>query len=358
MSRIRIACFSSLGERLGQRICPGEWTRFPGEISLTEWTRQGFLEADALVFVASCGIAVRAIAPFIRSKLTDPAVLVADETGEYVIPILSGHMGGANDLASQIAQKIGAHAVITTATDLRQTFSADSWAVANGFGIVNPEAVKTISAAVLDGEEIELRVRGRSDSSVTTRTADGRSADSQEEHRDSRTLRLVPRTVIVGAGCRKGTDPEYMEECFRTFCARHGFEPASVLGIATIDLKKDEPALRQLTGRRKIPLFAYSAGQLMDTPGDYSPSEFVLRTTGADNVCERAAVRASIEVDGISRAASATGTGADGISRPDPASGGASAGSEEERLFLRKEIYDGITFAAARVQTVRRWKWL
>ena len=159
MEMIRIACFSAQGERLGRTLGMGSVTRFPGACSLADWTQAGFENAQALIFIGACGIAVRAIAPFVKSKRHDPAVVAMDETGAYLIPILSGHMGGANHLAEELAARTGGHAILTTATDRRGTFAVDSWAQESGFGIVNPEAVKTFSAAVLDGEEIVLSIR-------------------------------------------------------------------------------------------------------------------------------------------------------------------------------------------------------
>ena len=319
MREIRIACFSDLGEMLARRLGTGEVTRFPGSSTLSEWTEEGFRSSDALIFVASLGIAVRSIAPFIESKLTDPAVLAIDETGAYVIPVLSGHIGGANVLAGRIAQMIGAHPVITTATDRRHTFAADSWAAENGFGIVNPEAVKAFSAAVLYGDEIVLRIR----------KACAENCCASPE------LKLIPRTVVIGAGCRKGADLIQMEKCLHEFCKRHGIEPQSICCIASIDLKKNEPALKQLAARRKIPFLTFHAQELMEIKGDFASSEFVLRTIGADNVCERAAVRAAIEMDGA-----------------DLNSG------VRERLFVRKESFEGVTLAAARREVIRSWEWL
>ena len=373
MRRIWAACFSGAGERLAGKLPGVEITRFPGSCSLRSWTEAGFNEADALIFVGACQIAVRAIAPFVKSKLTDPAVLVIDETGNSIIPILGGHIAGANKLASLLAERTGARAVITTATDSRSTFAADSWAVENGYGIVNPEAVKEISASVLDGDELELRiVRQHSDGDSRASGRDPSAEDQQgysknrdkdqsaedqqkgsknrgrepsaedlrkycknrgrepENQKDGHVLRLVPRTVIVGAGCRRGTDPEHMEDCFLDFCASNGIEPASVGCIASINLKKDEAALRLLAYRRKIPFLTFSAEKLMETEGEFISSEFVRETTGADNVCERAAVCALKELA--------------------PEAGVA--------LSVRKTVYDGITFAAVRRRSPISWRWL
>ena len=116
-----------------------------------EFYKEKFNSSEALIFVGSCGIGVRLIAPYIKSKLTDPAVLVVDELGKFVIPLLSGHIGGANELAKKLAEKIGALPVITTATDINGKFSVDSWAKAQGLQISDMKKAKEISAAILEG---------------------------------------------------------------------------------------------------------------------------------------------------------------------------------------------------------------
>lgn len=98
-------------------------------VPVMQWAREAFADADALLFIGACGIAVRAIAPLCRNKAADPAVLVMDEMGRHVIPILSGHIGGANDLALLLAERTGAEPVLTTATDVRGVPAIDSWAM-------------------------------------------------------------------------------------------------------------------------------------------------------------------------------------------------------------------------------------
>ena len=107
---------------------------------------------QAMIFVSSVGLAVREVAPHLKSKATDPAVLVLDELGQYVIPVLSGHIGGANELAKALAASLGAQAVITTATDINGRFSVDAWAVQNGCAIASLPLAKAVSAAVLEGD--------------------------------------------------------------------------------------------------------------------------------------------------------------------------------------------------------------
>ena len=111
-----------------------------------------FSSMDALIFVGACGIAVREIAPYVKSKKTDPAVVCIDEAGQFVIPLLSGHIGGANALAEKLAEKLDATAVVTTATDVRGKFAVDAWAARHGCAISDMGLAKAVSAAILEGD--------------------------------------------------------------------------------------------------------------------------------------------------------------------------------------------------------------
>ncbi len=122
--------------------------------SLAAWTKERFAACDALVFVSACGIAVRAIAPLVSDKLTDPAVVTLDERGAFCVPLLSGHVGGANDLARFLACETGGCAVVSTATDVNGVFAIDEWAVREGFSIIERVRAKEVAAALLEGEPI------------------------------------------------------------------------------------------------------------------------------------------------------------------------------------------------------------
>ena len=138
MSRAYLA-FTAKGEALARRLAealPGSVSRCGGDVTLKGWTAEHFAQDEALIFVGAVGIAVRAIAPHCKSKTTDPAVVVVDECGRFAVPILSGHLGGANDLARAIAAVCGAVPVITTATDANGLFAVDEWAKAQGCAVL------------------------------------------------------------------------------------------------------------------------------------------------------------------------------------------------------------------------------
>ena len=132
-----------------EKLAGGDFTPLPAPCARS--TGPLFAWADALVFVGAAGIAVRSIAPWVRDKRTDPAVLCVDELGRFVVPLLSGHIGGANALALRLAEELGAVPVVTTATDVNGRFSVDAWAARQGLFLDSMKAAKAVSAAILEG---------------------------------------------------------------------------------------------------------------------------------------------------------------------------------------------------------------
>lgn len=254
-----------------------------------------FSQADALVFVGACGIAVREIAPHVRDKRTDPAVVCVDELGKFVIPLLSGHIGGANELARKMAACLAATAVITTATDIGGRFSVDSWAVKNGFAIDSMALAKAVSAGILEGS-IPLS----SDFPVVTDYPSGLvPGDSgelgillswQKRAPFSKTLRLIPKVLHLGIGCRKGTGAEVIRRVVMGVLEENRIDPRAVKCACSIDLKREEAGLLRFCGENQWPVSFYSAGELLAVPGEFTASPFVKSVTGVDNVCERAAL--------------------------------------------------------------------
>ena len=171
MTRAYIA-FTETGLALAKRLSaalPGSVARCGQDgASLAEWTSAQFVHSDALIFVGAAGIAVRAIAPHCKSKTADPAVVVVDECGRFAVPILSGHLGGANDLARAIAAVCGAVPVITTATDAHGIFAVDEWAKHQNCTVLEPERIKLVSGALLAGKTVALMF---SKASTRTRTS-------------------------------------------------------------------------------------------------------------------------------------------------------------------------------------------
>ena len=253
-----------------------------------------FAWADALIFVSSCGIAVRSAAPHLKDKQQYPAVIVIDERGTIVIPLLSGHIGGANELAHRLADHLHAAAVITTATDINHKFSADAWAARNGYVIDDLSCAKAVSAAILEQDVpvlCDFPVCGRLPNGVIEGNTGeiGIYIGYENRHPFAQTLRLIPPVLLLGIGCRKGTEEEAIEQAVQSVMEEHHLDMRAVCGAASIDLKAQEAGLLAFCRAHQIPVSFYSAEQLRRVPGTFTSSAFVRQTTGVDNVCERAA---------------------------------------------------------------------
>ena len=254
-----------------------------------------FSGVDAMVFVGSTGIAVREIAPHVRDKATDPAVVSIDELGRFCVPLLSGHIGGANDLALELANALDATPVITTATDINKRFSVDAWAARNGYESASLSRAKAVSAAILE-QDVPLKC----DFSIVTPLPNGVVlGDSGEvgirisvyrEEPFEKTLRMIPKILHLGIGCRKGTPVETIREAVDEVLLAHNIDRRAVKCAASIDLKAEESGLLAFCQEQKLPVTFYSAEELKSVPGEFTPSAFVQSITGVDNVCERAAL--------------------------------------------------------------------
>lgn len=267
-----------------------------------EWAKVQMSAKNELLFIGACGIAVRAIAPWVVNKLYDSPVLVMDELGTYVIPILSGHVGGANEIAVKIAEMTGSIPVITTATDLNKSFAVDIFAKKNYLYIENKNGIAKVSSKVLRGEKINIAIESHGyghdsrfanqikivdfppkqpvDVIITTGNC-GYNAD----------LVLRPREYVLGMGCKRDKEPEKIAGYIDQTLTALGISKNQVYAICSIDKKRDEAGFLQWSSLERIPFITYSAEELEDVEGDFEVSQFVKSQVGVDNVCERAALK-------------------------------------------------------------------
>lgn len=294
-------------------------------LPLSACAKESFEKREGLIFIGAAGIAVRTIAPFLKDKLHDPFVIVIDEKAGFVIPILSGHVGQANEYARMIASFLGAQAVITTATDINHCFAADLFAQKNHFTIQNKEGIAKVSAKTLSHKEVTVQVQDRvitlsyegkvmQEESVTddqnrTKKAseknqiDRLATDPSDQvdiiispffsDREKGRLWLVPPCIVVGVGCRREKDASIIEQTILDQLAAHGIVKEAVCAIASIDRKKDEVGIIETAKRFGVPFVTFSEDVLKNVPGNFTASSFVEKTVGVDNVCERASIAAS-----------------------------------------------------------------
>lgn len=346
-----------------------------------------FEQVDAIVFVTASGIAVRSVAEHLTHKSQDPAIVCMDELGKHVISLVSGHAGGANALTQMLADVMWATPVITTATDVEGRFSVDDYARKHNLVVTDWAKAKAISAEVLAAgaepvwvdeaevlQEEEKRACeigkeqkstgidvGKIENDGCKNEVDGcenridgceNEVDGcgnrinvkrlqigshqviitpQDGSVDVQTLQLIPRCIVAGVGCKKGTSVDKIEHAVQDAFAKAGLRMEALCAVVSIDLKKEEAGLLEFCEIRNVPFETYAAEELQAVPGTYSASEFVSGVTGVDNVCERSAVKYASE-HGMKQGEQLLGRQA-----------------KYGELLLRKQAYGGVTVALAYV---------
>ncbi|MEF2145789.1 MAG: cobalt-precorrin 5A hydrolase [Desulfovibrionaceae bacterium] len=270
--------------------------------SLGELLAETFSAYPRHIFISAAGIAVRAVAPHLRDKDRDPAVVVVDQAGQYAVSLLSGHLGGANNLARQVAALLGGQAVISTATDVAGLPALDELAKRLGLRLNDLEPAKHVSAALLRGERPQL---------FDPKELLADSAAHFDRVRDPATwnperpgawvhwtvapqgaLGLHPPCLFAGLGCRKGAPATELLELLHSGLEQAGLARESLAGLASIEAKRDEPGLLRMAAELQLDIIFFAPQELgrVSTP---SPSAMVRKHMGVDSVCEAAAILAS-----------------------------------------------------------------
>jgi len=264
---------------------------------LQQTLSQCWQEYDSLICIMATGIVVRTLAPLLEDKQKDPAVVVCDEKGQFAISLLSGHLGGGNALAEQVAVVLDGQAVITTASDVLGRTALDLWARDLGLAIagkkvltramgklVNQGTVSLYSDYLLPKLPADIQLKeeaATADLVITSRT-------------DVQTTGAVlhPGTLTAGIGCNRNTPAAEIEQALQEACAEHNLALQSVRSLASIDLKNDEPGLLDFARIKGYTIDFYNRDQLNGVDG-VSTSAAVFKATGAKGVAEPAAVLAA-----------------------------------------------------------------
>ncbi|MBM4302199.1 MAG: cobalt-precorrin 5A hydrolase [Deltaproteobacteria bacterium] len=308
---------AALARRLGRELAGAEcWlpknqAGEPGDQAfsrLSEAFREAFERGDNLVCIMAAGIVVRGIAPYLQGKDTDPAVVVVDEAGRFAISLLSGHLGGANELARRVAKVLGGAPVITTATDVQGLPALDVLAVQHGLTIENLAGVRPIHMALLEGRPVRLvDPEGFLYGELSAfpelfsldpdldRALNGPGptvyAGFRERYWPPGWLRLRPRNLVAGMGCHKGAPAEELVEFIKQTFKQEGLSLLSLKALATIEAKKDEPGLRMAARVLGVEFLWFTATELEDIPVP-NPSPRVARHMQVASVSEAAALKA------------------------------------------------------------------
>jgi cobalt-precorrin 5A hydrolase len=277
--------------------------------SLKAVFKEAFESGCPVVGIMATGIVVRHVAPWLRGKDLDPAVVVMDEQGRFAISLLSGHLGGANDLARGVAELVGATPVITTATDVQGLPAVDSIAARLGLAIENLGMVKVIHMALLQGQKVrlvdpmgylggelagcqELFEMGPEEPGFLGQPGPAVYVGCRNYQWPEGWLRLRPKNLVAGMGCNKGTQVTEILELIQNTFSRGNLSLQSLHTLATIAAKQDEAGLKAAAQRLGVRFIWYSKEELaeMKVP---NPSAMVQRHMGVASVCEAAALKAA-----------------------------------------------------------------
>lgn len=284
---------------------------------------------DALIFIMACGIVVRSIAPLIKDKRSDPAIVVVDEKGQFAISLLAGHLGGANSLAAKVAELTGGVPVITTATDLHQVTAFDLFAQKNDLAIENSKELKFISSELLNGGKVffytDQVVKGKFLGKVEYAIKGGEYdfAVALSNRLDiplkaPKLLILRPRNLILGVGCKKGIKKEDLRKAVADFMQKNNRSYLSLFKAASIELKANEEGIVEFCKEAGLEFCPIATKEIKKAEGQFSASIFVQKTVGVGSVAEACAVLAG----------------------------------NQAKLIANKTVYPGITLALAEEERV------
>lgn len=268
-----------------------------------------FKRVDVLVCIMATGIVIRAIAPVVQDKVADPAVIVMDEKGTNVISLLSGHLGGANELTVAIADLLGANPVITTATDVQNVVALDTLAKSvNGWRDDLRPLIKSFNSLLASQQTVYLyqekpwvtdtrglTVIGKAE------LADVLAGDSpliclqtepMSSFRDNLAV-IYPKPYILGVGARRNVSIDIFRQGFELLCQQEGIFPQEIAKIVSIDVKKEEPAILALAQVLSCPFETFTKEELEEVVDKYPQSEFVKKMVGVGSVALASADLAS-----------------------------------------------------------------
>lgn len=271
------------------------------DFKLSKVTEEAMGKHKGVIFISSTGIAVRAIAPYLRGKDKDPGVVVVDVSNNYSISLISGHIGGANDLALEVSKILNNTHIITTATDNLGVVAPDMIAIKNSLVIESLKKAKTIAMLLVNGEVIGFK----DDRNLIDIPSGYKKLENIEENSvwitnrvipknnlnnsvldNNKILRLIRKDIVLGIGCRKGIESERLEEFIMRILHENNIDPRSVLKIGSIDVKKDEKAIKDLKDKLECEFKTFSKDEILKIQHKFEGSDFVEKTLGVRSVSE------------------------------------------------------------------------
>lgn len=302
------------------------------EGSLSSFTYELFERYEVLIFIMATGIVVRSIASYIKNKLEDPAILVIDEKGKNVISLLSGHMGGANEMTNYISSLINANPVITTATDVNNKSSLDMIAKNLNAHIDNfRKNVKDINYLLVNDGNVGVYIDGNykvdTRGFITIKNINEFHRISnldkiiyitnkdETDINDKRIIKVIPKDIVIGIGCRRNTSYEDIKNSLEDLLNKYNLSKNSIKEIGSVEIKKDEEGIIELAKNLKVPFKTVSIEKIQEVEDKFEKSEFVKKNIGVYCVAEPVAYILS-----------------------------------NENLIVKKHKYKGITFSIGRLK--------
>ncbi|MDG3085154.1 cobalamin biosynthesis protein [Vibrio hannami] len=288
-------------------------------LPLSGFIAEHFNQYDGHIFICATGIVSRMIAPLIDDKRTDPAVICMDEQGQFVISMLSGHRGGANELTQRVAHIVKATPVITTASDVSENISTDMLGAPFGWKLdpISEPSITKVSAAVVNDEAVIVaqetgernwwKYEKRMPANILTHTSlegirskDFKGAILISDRKnpgisdwDNKLVLWRPKSLVLGLGCDRNTPISTLKAGLEAFSEKFNLTLDSVQAIASIELKADEVGLNELSAEMQWPFVTFAADQLDGIEGIENPSDYVKKVTGSNSVAEAAALKLS-----------------------------------------------------------------
>lgn len=286
---------------------------------LAEFVADTFSKYDGHIFICASGIVTRMISPLIKDKRIDPAVICLDEQARFVISMLSGHRGGANELTERVAHIVKATPVITTASDTSETVSADMFGAPFGWSLdpVSEPSITSVSAAIVNDQPVAIvqqagekkwwKYDKRMPTNIVTHTdlADidpvqfsglllvSDVKDPGISQWDNRVVLWRPKSLVLGIGCDRNTPLSVLKAGIDAFSQEKNLSLDAIHSLSSIDLKKDEVGILELSAEKQWPFITFSSEELDGIEGIENPSEYVKKVTGSNSVAEAAALKQS-----------------------------------------------------------------
>lgn len=274
-------------------------THYTGSEKVAEKMRKLWSQSEAIICIMATGIVVRSIAPLVDDKKTDPCVLVLDQKGKFVISLLSGHLGGGNELAEKVSRITGGIPVITTASDVLGKTALDLWARRNDLVIDDYQKLTKITSDFVDGKTIKVYRNNEKtilpeDLELAQTVGDADLVITYNKNMTFNGLCCIPRSLYLGVGCNRGTDVADIRISFVELCRTHNISPLAFAGICSIDVKNDEEGILLFAKECGFSPTFFTRDEL-NTVKDVSFSNAAMKAVGAQGVAEPAAILGAAE---------------------------------------------------------------